>query len=174
MHKISINAQNLKEEKVIKGGEEQKLSIDKLEETIHVKNASQGDIPFSGPLQVSTSSGFAWARRRKDDASIRSHTRSISRGHLMNGLDHSATFHSRNKLDSKLHENGDMSFSRSSSKGHESNERAKVVTWNRNQWSKFERPDSFDASDEYHSQELAVALYLRDEMDAKRSNMVSS
>lgn len=171
MHKISINAQNLKEEKAIKGGEAQKLSIDKLEDSIHVKNASQGDIPFSGPLQVSTSSGFAWARRRRDDASIRSHSRSISRGHLINGLDHSAILHSRSNVDSKFHEKGDMSISRSSSKGHESNERSKVVI--RNQWGKFERPDSFDTSDEYHSQEFAVALYLRDEMEAKRSNMVS-
>lgn len=170
LHKISINAQNFKEEKVIKGVEAQKLSIDKLEETIHVKNASQGDIPFSGPLQVSTSSGFAWARRRRDDASIRSYSRSISRGHLINGLDDSTTLHSRSNLDSKFHEKGDMSsISRSSSKGHESNERSKVVT--RNQWGKFERPDSFDTSDEYHSQEFASALYMRDEMEAKRNNL---
>ncbi|KAK1435837.1 hypothetical protein QVD17_01607 [Tagetes erecta] len=30
---------------------------------------SQGDITFSGPLQVSGSSGFAWAKRRFDDSS---------------------------------------------------------------------------------------------------------
>lgn len=156
----------------MKGGEAQKLSIDKLEETIHVKNASQGDIPFPGPLQVSTSSGFAWARRRRDDASIRSLSRSISRGHLINGLDHSATFHSRSNLDSKFHEKGDLSsMSRSSSKGHDSNERSKVTMWN--QWGKFERPDSFDTSDEYHSQEFSVALYPRDERVVKRNNLVS-
>ncbi|XP_022948890.1 protein IMPAIRED IN BABA-INDUCED STERILITY 1-like [Cucurbita moschata] len=170
LHKISINAQNLKEEKVIKGGEVKKVSNDKLEESMHVKNASQGDIPFSGPLQVSTSSGFAWARRRRDEASIRSHSRSISRGHVINGLDHSAILHSRSNVDSKFHEKGDMlSISCSSSKGRESNERSKVVI--RNQWGKFERPDSFDASDEYHSQDFSVALYLQDEMEAKRSNL---
>ncbi|GJT02170.1 SOSS complex subunit B [Tanacetum coccineum] len=38
---------------------------------------SHGDIPFSGPLQVSGSSGFAWARRRFDDSSS---LRSCSRG----------------------------------------------------------------------------------------------
>ncbi|XP_038895588.1 protein IMPAIRED IN BABA-INDUCED STERILITY 1 isoform X2 [Benincasa hispida] len=172
LHKISINAQNLKEEKVIRGVEVQKLSMDKLEETIHVKNASQGDIPFSGPLQVSTSSGFAWARRRRDDASIRSYSRSISRGHLINGLEDSTTLHSGSNLDSKFHEKVDMSsISRSSSKGHESNERSKVVI--RNQWGKFERPDSFDTSDEYHSQEFAAALYMQDELEAKRNNLVS-
>ncbi|KAL0535673.1 hypothetical protein IC582_030014 [Cucumis melo] len=170
LHKISINAQNLKEEKVIKGVEVEKMSMDKLEETIHVKNASQGDLPFSGPLQVSTSSGFAWARRRRDDTSIRSYSRSISRGHLINGLEDSTTLHSRSNLDSKIHEKSDMtSISRSSSKGHESNERSKVVI--RNPWGKFERPDSFDTSDEYHSQEFAAALYLRDETEAKRKQL---
>lgn len=148
------------------------MSMDKLEETIHVKNASQGDLPFSGPLQVSTSSGFAWARRRRDDTSIRSYSRSISRGHLINGLEDSTTLHSRSNLDSKIHEKSDMtSISRSSSKGHESNERSKVVI--RNPWGKFERPDSFDTSDEYHSQEFAAALYLRDETEAKRKQLVS-
>ncbi|KAG6584424.1 Protein IMPAIRED IN BABA-INDUCED STERILITY 1, partial [Cucurbita argyrosperma subsp. sororia] len=168
LHTISINAQDLKEEKVTKADQAQKLSIDKLEETIHETNASQGDIPFSGPLQVSTSSGFAWARRRRDDASIRCYSRSISRGELINGLDHSAT--SRSNLESKFHEKVDMlSMSRSSSKGPESSERSKVVI--RNQWGKFERPDSFDTSDEYHSQDFAVALSLRDELGAKRNNL---
>ncbi|GJW93860.1 probable serine/threonine-protein kinase [Tanacetum coccineum] len=41
---------------------------------------SHGDIPFSGPLQVSGSSGFAWARRRFDDSSLlRSRSRSSSK-----------------------------------------------------------------------------------------------
>ncbi|KAK8338791.1 hypothetical protein V6Z12_A09G275800 [Gossypium hirsutum] len=101
-------------------------STDSVEEAAHTKHASQGDIPFSGPLQVSTSSGFAWAKRRKDDASKRSHSRSISR----------AAKHAMQK-----------------------------------QWSQFERPDSFDASDEYHSQELSLALYQREEMAAKRNNL---
>ena len=64
-----------------------------------------------------------------------------------------------------------LSMSRSSSKGPESSERSKVVI--RNQWGKFERPDSFDTSDEYHSQDFAVALSLRDELGAKRNNLVS-
>ncbi|KAL1084540.1 hypothetical protein V6Z11_D09G272500 [Gossypium hirsutum] len=101
-------------------------STDSVEEAAHIKHASQGDIPFSGPLQVSTSSGFAWAKRRKDDASKRSHSRSISRA-------------------------------------------AKRAM--QKQWSQFERPDSFDASDEYHSQELSLALYQREEMAAKRNNL---
>ncbi|XP_022768832.1 protein IMPAIRED IN BABA-INDUCED STERILITY 1-like [Durio zibethinus] len=146
-------------------------STDALEEATHVKHASQGDIPFSGPLQVSTSSGFAWAKRRKDDASIISYSRSISRGHIYNSLDPSAQLHTQNNFDSKRHENGDAIYGgRTDSRGHDSCESAKHAT--QKQWSQFERPDSFDASDEYHSQELSLALYQREEMAAKRNNLV--
>ncbi|XVF09015.1 hypothetical protein REPUB_Repub07fG0054000 [Reevesia pubescens] len=145
-------------------------SIDALEEAAHVKHASQGDIPFSGPLQVSTSSGFAWAKRRKDDASIRSHSRSISRGHIYNSLEPSAQLHARNNFDSKGHENGDVIYGgRTDSRGHDSYEAAKRAM--QKQWSQFEHPDSFDASDGYHSQELSLALYQREEMAAKRNNL---
>ncbi|PPR90227.1 hypothetical protein GOBAR_AA30446 [Gossypium barbadense] len=145
-------------------------STDSVEEAAHTKHASQGDIPFSGPLQVSTSSGFAWAKRRKDDASKRSHSRSISRGHLYNSLEPSAQLHTRNNCDSKRHENGDVIYGgRTDSKGHDLYEAAKHAM--QKQWSQFERPDSFDASDEYHSQELSLALYQREEMAAKRNNL---
>ncbi|KAF7838498.1 Protein IMPAIRED IN BABA-INDUCED STERILITY 1 [Senna tora] len=124
----------LKEENTNTGEEEPKPSNGKLEDASHTKNnASQGDIPFSGPLQVSTSSGFAWAKRRKDDVSIRSHCRSISRG------------------------------------SHDQHEIPKLSM--QNPWSKFDRPDSFDASDEYHSQELSMALYHREDSMSKRSNL---
>ncbi|KAK6261680.1 hypothetical protein QUC31_007496 [Theobroma cacao] len=146
-------------------------STDGLEEAAHVKHASQGDIPYSGPLQVSTSSGFAWAKRQKDDASIRSHSRSISRGHIYNSLEPSAQLNARNNFDSKRHENGDVIYGgRTDSRGHDSYEAAKRAM--QKQWSQFERPDSFDASDGgYHSQELSLALYQREEMAAKRNNL---
>ncbi|XWS51173.1 hypothetical protein CRYUN_Cryun12cG0154500 [Craigia yunnanensis] len=145
-------------------------SNDALEEAAHVKHASQGDIPFSGPLQVSTSSGFAWAKRRKDDASIKSHSRSISRGHIYNSFEPSAQLHTQNNLDSKRHENGDVIYGdRTNSRGHDSYEAAKRAM--QKQWSQFECPDSFDASDGYHSQELSLALYQREEMAAKRNNL---
>ncbi|OMO86685.1 hypothetical protein CCACVL1_09529 [Corchorus capsularis] len=145
-------------------------STDALEEAAHAKHASQGDIPFSGPLQVSTSSGFAWATRRKDDSSIRSHCRSISRGHIYNSLEPSAQLHSRNNFDSKRHENGDAKHGgRTDSRGRDAYEAAKRAM--QKQWSQFERPDSFDASDGYHSQELSLALYQREEMAAKRNNL---
>ncbi|XP_031255003.1 protein IMPAIRED IN BABA-INDUCED STERILITY 1 isoform X1 [Pistacia vera] len=156
---------------VMLGGEvrNRKPSVDEREEASHVKNASHGDIPYSGPLQVSTSSGFAWAKRRKDDASIRSHCRSISRTHIMNALEPSAALHARNNCDSKKHDNGDILYGgRNDTRGHEY-EISKLSMLK--QWSQFERPDSFDASDGYHSQELSLALYQREEMASKRNNL---
>ncbi|KAG4207477.1 hypothetical protein ERO13_A03G067900v2 [Gossypium hirsutum] len=144
-------------------------STDALEETSHVKHESQGDIPFSGPLQVASSSGFAWARRRKDDASGRSLSRSISRGHIFSSLEPSAPLHTRNDNDLKRHENEDViNGGRTDSRGHDSYEAAKRDM--QKQWSQFEHPDSFDTSDGYHSQELSLALYRREEMAAKRNN----
>ncbi|KAK8709887.1 hypothetical protein V6N13_060887 [Hibiscus sabdariffa] len=145
-------------------------STDAVEEAAHIKHASQGDIPFSGPLQVSTSSGFAWAKRRKDHASKRSHSRSISRGHLYNSLEPSSPLHRQNNYDSKRNENGDVIYgNHADSNGHDSYETAKRAM--QKQWSQFEHPDSLDASEGYHSQELPLALYQREEMTAKRNNL---
>ncbi|XP_004508714.1 protein IMPAIRED IN BABA-INDUCED STERILITY 1 [Cicer arietinum] len=133
----------------------------------HVKNASQVEIPFHGPLQVSKSSGFAWAKRRKDDASIRSHTRSISKGHIFNSLE-TSTLNSRNISDNRNSENKEIFGERTSSRGHDLFEISKLVM--QNQWNKFDRPDSFDTSEEYHSQELSKVVYHREDSLSKRSN----
>ncbi|CAJ1975327.1 unnamed protein product [Sphenostylis stenocarpa] len=146
----------------------QKPSSGKAEDASHTKNASQGDIPLSGPLQVSTSSGFAWAKSRKDDTSFRSHCRTISRGHIFNPLD-TSTISSRNILDTTNQENKEFCGGCVNSRGHDLLEISKLSM--QNQWSKFDRPDSFDASDEYHSQELSMALYHREDSASKRSNL---
>ncbi|KAK9008857.1 hypothetical protein V6N11_080334 [Hibiscus sabdariffa] len=143
-------------------------STDAPEETSHIKHESQGDILFSGPLQVPSSSGFAWAKRRKDDASVRSLGRSISRGHIYDSLDPSAQLLTKDNIDSKRHENGDVIYGGRTDSRHDSYEAAKRAM--HKQWSQFEHPDSFDASDEYHSQELSLALYRREGMSAKRNN----
>lgn len=168
--KSNGNHVHIQKENGISTGEVPKPSIDKEEEASHVKNISQGDIPFSGPLQVSTSSGFAWAKRRKDDVPLRSHTRSISRGHIYNPVEPSVALHAKNSSDLKRHENGDvMHRGRADSRGHDSYEIAKLAI--QNQWGKFERPDSFDASDVYHSQELSLALYQREGLGATKSDL---
>ncbi|XP_010030365.2 protein IMPAIRED IN BABA-INDUCED STERILITY 1 isoform X1 [Eucalyptus grandis] len=172
-NRIEVNGSKLhilKEGKVMSGWDAPKPSLDLHEDASHAKNASQGDIPFSGPLQVSSSSGFAWAKRRKDEAPVRSHTRSISRGHIFNGLEPSITLQARNNIESKRHENGSLPYgARTNSRGHYSNDVVKNMI--PHQWGHFERPDSFDASDEYHSQELSLALYQKEEMAAKRGNL---
>lgn len=159
----------LKEESTDTGEEvpAPKPSTDKAEDASHIKNASHGDIPI---LQVSTSSGFAWAKRRKDDASRRSHCRSISRGHVFNPLELSM-LNSRHNSDSRNQENKELCGGRSNSRGRDTCEISKLAMLN--QWTKFDRPDSFDASDEYHSQELSMALYHREYSASKRSNLVS-
>ncbi|KAF8408150.1 hypothetical protein HHK36_007292 [Tetracentron sinense] len=148
-----------------------KPSIDTVQEASHVKNASQGDVPFSGPLKVTGSSGFAWAKRRKEDsASIRSRSRSSSRGQVFSALDPPSVLHALDTSDSKRQENRDVLHGGcTDSRGHDSDEIAKRAI--RKQWSQFERPDSFDASDVYHSQELSVALYQKEEMAMKRNTL---
>ncbi|CAL5444935.1 unnamed protein product [Camellia sinensis] len=148
---------------------EPKLSIDSVEEASHMKNASQGDVPYSAPLQVSGSSGFAWAKRRIDDSSERSRGRSSSRSLI---FEPSAAMHPKNSFDLKNRENVEGARgSRASSQGEDSYETVKHAM--PKHWSQLERPDSFDAaSDGYHSQELSLALYQREEMAARRISLV--
>ncbi|KAA8540995.1 hypothetical protein F0562_024867 [Nyssa sinensis] len=165
-HKINVN--NCKKRDIISGVEPPKPSIDILEEASHIQNASQGEIPFSGPLQVSGSSGFAWAKRRIDDLSVRSRSRSSSRSLI---LEPSGALNLSNNVGSKGQENVDIVHgSCTNYRGHKSHETVKHAMLKH--WSKLERPDSFDASDGYHSQELSLALYQREEMAAKRISLV--
>ena len=136
---------------------------EKEEASSHVKHASQGDVPFSGPLQVSVSSGFAWAKRRKDG----SHNRSLSRGYIPNLLGPSPAFSESTDVESKINEN---EKEEKDSQDREAYEMLKLSMLKR--WRQLERPDSFDASDEYHSQELSLALYQREEKSAKLNHLV--
>ncbi|GFP87452.1 probable serine/threonine-protein kinase at1g54610 [Phtheirospermum japonicum] len=162
MNRISVN--NHKGDNKALGHEPPpKLPPRGPKETSHVKNASQGDDIYSGPLQVSGSSGFAWARRRMIDSSLRSRSRSSSRSLI---IESSGAMHLRSSnLDSKEDENCDAN-----AKDNDSCESFKRDMLK--QWSQLERPDSFDASDGYHSQELSVALYRKEEAAFKKNNLV--
>ncbi|CAN7064758.1 unnamed protein product, partial [Brassica oleracea var. botrytis] len=133
----------------------------KKDEASHVKNASQGDVPFSGPLQVCKSSSFAWAKREKDEACVRVHNRSLSRGHLPNSSGRSPVEPKRNES-----KNDDKREDKTDSRGQESYEAVKRSMLK--QWRQLERPDSFGASDEYHSQELSLGQ--RDKMATRKGN----
>ncbi|CAA0218967.1 unnamed protein product [Arabidopsis thaliana] len=149
----------------------QKPSNHEKDEASHVKNASQGDVPFSGPLQVSVSSGFAWAKRRKDDICVRSHNRSLSRGHIPNLLGPSPAFSENTDVDSKNNEKEkeEKHGERTDSQDREAYEMLKLSMLKK--WRQLERPDSFGGSDEYHSQELSLELYQREEKAAKLGHL---
>ncbi|KAL9681182.1 hypothetical protein QQ045_012963 [Rhodiola kirilowii] len=135
------------------------------EDASHIKNVSQGDIPFSGPLQVSTSSGFAWARKRVDDSSSLSHHRSSSRG--LTAFISSSSLHSENESDSKIPENNICN----ESKVNDRRENSSVLLGRANEpyRKQFGRYDSFDGSDDYHSQEFSLAISRHDGMAMKNN-----
>ncbi|KAG7951527.1 hypothetical protein I3843_12G011100 [Carya illinoinensis] len=172
-HKINgSNGHILREVNSTKDRGPQKPSVDSLGEVSDVKNASQVENPLPRPLQVSASSNFAWAKRRNNDASIRSHSRTISRGQTFSVVEPTTALHARSNVDYRRHKNGDViTGTRSNCRGYDSHEVLKLLM--QNNWCKLEHPDSFDASDEYHSQELSMARYEREEIAAKRSNLVS-
>ncbi|KAK1273662.1 putative serine/threonine-protein kinase [Acorus gramineus] len=144
--------------------------IDSLGGATNLKHASQGDLPFSGPLCVSTSSNFEWAKKwREDNASMRPHNTSSARGRVSSAADPSSDSQESNNIDSDRQANGRISQdTHINRKHHDSSEIVKHVMMK--QWSHLERPDSFDATNEYHSQELSAALYLR-EMSSNRSSL---
>ncbi|KAM3269139.1 protein IMPAIRED IN BABA-INDUCED STERILITY 1 isoform X1 [Capsicum chacoense] len=155
---------------IIIGLERAKPSVDSKVEASHIKNASQGDVPFSGPLQVSGSSGFAWARRRTDDSSMRSRSKSSSRSLK---FEPSGGLHIKNNMELKRRENYETTNgSRTNSKGRDTYESTKDRDAMQPHWSQLEQAESFDASDGYHSQELSLALYLKEETAFKRINVV--
>ncbi|CAM8978193.1 unnamed protein product [Rhodiola kirilowii] len=136
------------------------------DEASHAKNASQGDIPFSGPLPVSISSGFAWAKRRVDDSSSMSHRRSSSRG--LTAFVNSSLLLSENDCDSKIPENEVSNESQLNGRRFDSTVLSRRVT--RPHWKQFGRYDSFDGSDDYHSQDLSLPISRHDEI-AKKNNL---
>ncbi|XP_057805124.1 protein IMPAIRED IN BABA-INDUCED STERILITY 1-like isoform X1 [Salvia miltiorrhiza] len=164
-----IGVSNRKAENVL-DHEAPKQPMGVTKEACHVKNASQGDDVYPGPLQVSGSSGFAWAKKRMMDSSLRSRSRSSSRSLI---LESSGAVHLRNNLDSAGEENCEdvKEGQLGNMKGHDSYETFKRSMLKK--WSQLERPDSFDASEGYHSQELSMALYHKEEASAtKRRNSV--
>ncbi|KAI4303776.1 hypothetical protein MLD38_039370 [Melastoma candidum] len=156
-----------RERKTMSGWEAPKPSLDLPQDVSHAKNASHGDIPVSGPLQVSSYSGFAWAKRQKDEAS----TRSTSRSQI--GLKPSKNLlQPRDSKNIRLrhHENGNLPEA-AQTNSMDRHPFDSVTNLDQSQWCMIERPDSFDTSDEYHSQELSSALYPKEGLAPKRNGM---
>ncbi|KAK4752534.1 hypothetical protein SAY87_021332 [Trapa incisa] len=173
-HKVHSNgAVHILQEGNDSGAEAQKSSLNVLDEACHAKNASQGGVPFSGPLEVPSSSGFTWAKRRKDDFSGRAHhNRSSSRSHIFSISDNSAAIDVGSNNNSKRHSSGNlMCGGRGHYKGGYDSLMKHALT--QKQCVPFDQPDSFDTSGEYHSQELSLKFYQREEMSSKRSDLGS-
>ncbi|GER41968.1 protein kinase superfamily protein [Striga asiatica] len=141
------------------GHEPPKPPVGPTKEPSHSKNTSQGDATYAGPLQVSGSSGFAWARRTTD---LRSRSKSSSRS--LNIESCGAGRSRSNDLDSKDEGKRDDD---AGVKERESYEIFKSSMLKK--WSQLECPDSFDASEDYHSQDLSVR---KEEAASKGSNSV--
>ncbi|EAZ04580.1 hypothetical protein OsI_26730 [Oryza sativa Indica Group] len=149
----------------------QPVSVAQVKErSRHVKNDSREEIPFSGPLIVSSSSGFAWAKKPPEDRSFaRSRTRSSSRGQFTAELDQDNKMPAKENQNLGLKEqpNRDMHIARANSKVREPHDAAKRAVLKK--WSQLGRPDSFDSYDTYHSQNFSNAMYLGDSLSSKNS-----
>jgi hypothetical protein len=139
----------------------------------HAKNESQEEIPFSGPLIVSSSSGFAWAKKPQDDRSFaRLRNRSCSRSQFVAEIDQDNNSQAKENFGLREQPNRDVHIARTNSRVQEANDVAKRAVLKK--WSQLERPDSFDSCDTYHSQNFSKALYLGDTLSSKNSFKVSN
>ncbi|XP_062188061.1 protein IMPAIRED IN BABA-INDUCED STERILITY 1-like [Phragmites australis] len=134
----------------------------------HVKNDSREEIPSSGPLIVSSSSGFAWAKKPQEDRSFaRSRSRSSSRCQFTAEVDQDNKSQAKENVGLRELPNRDVHIARSNSKVREPHDVAKRAVLKK--WSQLERPDSFDSCDTYHSQNFSNAIYLGDTLSSKNS-----
>ncbi|XP_008781045.1 protein IMPAIRED IN BABA-INDUCED STERILITY 1-like isoform X2 [Phoenix dactylifera] len=155
----------------------------------YVKQTCQKDVLPSGPLQVPASSGFAWAKKPKEDRSYtKSRSRSNSRSHASRALDHSNIPHMKNPSNPKGQADrlvGHAPRSKSNNckpyeiaKDKMLAQRSQPEISDRyeianhaimNQWTNPGEPDLLDSCDSYHSRDLSDALYKRDAKSTKCS-----
>ncbi|CAM0906581.1 unnamed protein product [Alopecurus aequalis] len=133
----------------------------------HVKKDSLEEIPFSGPLTVSSSSGFAWAKKQDGHSFTRSRNRSSSRGGFTAEVDRDNKVQLKDYVGLREHHNRDAQIAPVHSRVREPHDVAKRAVLKK--WSQLERPDSFDSCDTYHSQNFSNAIYLGDALSSKNS-----
>uniref|UniRef100_A0A5B6YNE6 Protein kinase domain-containing protein n=2 Tax=Davidia involucrata TaxID=16924 RepID=A0A5B6YNE6_DAVIN len=132
--------------------ETMKSSYDTVSETSQGTEVSQVDSIRSVPVQVTASTGFAWAKRRRGNAaSTRSYGQgSSSRSQNLSALDPSVLY-----AKDTAQENEEFSGTiHIDPRDHDSYEIAKSGL--QRQQTQLDRQDSFDAFDIYHGQELSV------------------
>lgn len=122
-------------------------------------------------MDVSASSGFAWAKRQREACAYdRSHSSSSSKSHVSGAVDPSNTVPDKAVLELGTHKNGDADETSAGSKGHDTYEQAKCKILKK--WATLGRPDSFDSSDIHHSQDFSKVLFRGDPISAKRNFLV--
>ncbi|CAK9162953.1 unnamed protein product [Ilex paraguariensis] len=131
-----------------------KTSYDTVSEISQGTEISQVDSVRSVPVQITPSSSFAWAKRRRQDAaSTRLHSLTTLRHQNLSALDPSSVLYAQDTLESERQEN-EVCSSRIHIGSRGNDEIAKRAI--RRLQSHPNRPESFDSSDFYESQELSV------------------
>ncbi|XP_060192637.1 protein IMPAIRED IN BABA-INDUCED STERILITY 1-like isoform X2 [Lycium barbarum] len=146
---------------------------DTVSETSQMTDESQGDSTIlSVPVQMPESSGFAWAKKGKQDsAATRLYPPPNSRSQKLSAFDPSGVLHAGITFDSNMQDNDD--FLRRTHTFKHSNHR---------KHGHHERPDSFDSSDpelpmDYDGQQGRVAfsgplLCQSQKFDSKQDNQI--
>ncbi|KAJ0963464.1 hypothetical protein J5N97_028586 [Dioscorea zingiberensis] len=121
----------------------------------HIKHLSQLDQSHPGPLQVSISSGFAWAKKQREDhpCGFRSHT--------SNQLESSSISPAKHIFDLKEQDHEDNANSR----GQKTSELSRHAMLRH--WMESERQDSFNVDDLCRSNKLSRDQYGRDSVSFK-------
>ncbi|WOK92317.1 hypothetical protein Cni_G01008 [Canna indica] len=142
-------------------------SIKHPDEGRQIKHDSQEDLALSGPLRVSASSGFSWARRQGEDLTYgRSNSRCSSKSNLSYERDPSTVDTVKSKLHFRGQENGNV---HAGFKGHEQHQLAKYAMLK--SWAQLENPESFDSSGAFHSQKFSGAVYKGDPLSMRHDNL---
>ncbi|PKI38726.1 protein IMPAIRED IN BABA-INDUCED STERILITY 1-like isoform X1 [Punica granatum] len=124
--------------------DQQKPSFDAMSGISDFSNISQGQSMLSGPINVTSSSNFAWVKKRKDEPTVkRSYSRSSSRSQV-SALDHSSIV-----VEPSARQQDGISVCELSSLGDE------VGLCN----------NSFGMSEFFHSRDLSMELNQRGDLD---------
>ncbi|KAG0458543.1 hypothetical protein HPP92_023700 [Vanilla planifolia] len=118
----------------------------------HVKHISQGDIPFSGPLHVNPSSGFAWVKKPQEDRPlVKAHHKYSSRNSGCVGREPPTAI--RAKVTSDIDNIAEVPAAEVALELPEGIEQHRIMkTAMLKNWAQLECPHSFDSTSTFHSQ----------------------
>ncbi|PKA49764.1 putative serine/threonine-protein kinase [Apostasia shenzhenica] len=135
------------------------------------KHISQGDIPFSGPLHVNPSSGFAWVKKPQEcHPSVKSHCKSSSRSITLGAPNLQTAVRAR--ITSEFVGQPNRHVSHVALDHPKFTEQHNTVKQSLlKNWAQLEHPDSFDSTVSFHSQDFSKSVCRREAMPSKHSNL---